>query len=126
MPAGIDTYASFGRLLAILAIAFGILAILKLPQIPQLANLSNLPIIAAAVLGVFLLWALLATFILPDGFSAAVRRLPRHHRVDRAHRRPVPDPAGRQQELTRRRPRTTGPARRARAGSWRESDATVI
>ena len=58
-------------LLAILAIAFGILAILKLPQIPQLANLPNLPIIAAAVLGVFLLWALLATFIMPDGFSAA-------------------------------------------------------
>ena len=33
VPAGLDTYASFGRLLAILAIA-GILAILKLPQIP--------------------------------------------------------------------------------------------
>jgi len=71
VPAGLDTYASFGRLLAILAIAFGILAILKLPQIPQLSNLPNLPIIAAAVLGVFALWHLLATLMMPDGFSAA-------------------------------------------------------
>jgi hypothetical protein len=71
VPAGLDTYASFGRLLAILAIAFGILAILKLPQIPQLANLPNLPIIAAAVLGVFALWHLLATVMMPDGFSAS-------------------------------------------------------
>jgi hypothetical protein len=71
VPAGLDTYASFGRLLAILAIAFGILAILKLPQIPQLSNLPNLPIIAAVVLGVFALWHLLATIMMPDGFSAA-------------------------------------------------------
>jgi len=72
IPAGLDTYASFGRLLAILAIAFGILAILKLPQIPQLANLPNLPIIAAGVLGVFALWHLVATIMMPDGFSAAI------------------------------------------------------
>jgi hypothetical protein len=71
VPAGLDTYASFGRLLAILAIAFGILAILKLPQIPQLSNLPNLPIIAAVVLGVFALWHLVATIMMPDGFSAA-------------------------------------------------------
>ena len=67
VPVAIDTYASFGRFLAVLAIAFGILAILKLPQIPFLANLSNLPIIAAAVLGVFALWHVLAMFTSFEG-----------------------------------------------------------
>lgn len=67
VPIAIDTYAGFGRFLALLAIAFGILAILKLPQIPFLSNLPNLPIIAAVVLGVFAVWHVLAMFTSFEG-----------------------------------------------------------
>jgi hypothetical protein len=67
VPAALDTYAGFGRLLALLVIAFAILAILKLPQIPQLSNIPNLPIIAAALCGVFALWHVLAMFASPEG-----------------------------------------------------------
>lgn len=59
-PAALDTYASFGRVLALLVIVVAILAILKLPALQQLNDVPNLPIIVAGVCGVFALWHLLA------------------------------------------------------------------
>jgi hypothetical protein len=66
-PAAIDTYSSFGRLLAFLLVAFVILAVLRLPQIPQLSNLEQLPIIVAAACGVFALWHILSMFTSIEG-----------------------------------------------------------
>jgi hypothetical protein len=58
-PAALDTYASFGRLLAFLVIAGAIVAVLRLPF---LENFPQAPIVAAAVCGVFLLWHVLSMF----------------------------------------------------------------
>jgi hypothetical protein len=59
-PAALDTYSSFGRVLALLVIVVAVLAILRLPALQQLNDVPNLPIIVAAVCGVFALWHLLA------------------------------------------------------------------
>jgi hypothetical protein len=67
LPAALDTYASFGRILALLVIAFAILAVLRLPQIPQLTQIEQLPIIVAVVCGVFALWHILAMFASVEG-----------------------------------------------------------
>jgi Protein of unknown function (DUF2510) len=71
----LDLYSSLGRLLAVLVIAFAILAILQLPQLAQLNRIPNLPIIAAAALGVLLLWHIVAMFLgvdVPDGLGIDV------------------------------------------------------
>jgi hypothetical protein len=67
LPAGLDTYASFGRLLALLVIAFVIVVVL---QLPFTQNIPNAPIIAAVASGVLLLWhvlAMMAQFDDPTG-----------------------------------------------------------
>jgi hypothetical protein len=56
----LNTYASFGRFLALLVIAGAIVTILKLPFT---ANVPNAPQIAAGVAGVFLVWSLAAMFM---------------------------------------------------------------
>ncbi|HEX5946223.1 MAG TPA: DUF2510 domain-containing protein [Acidimicrobiales bacterium] len=66
-PAALDTYASFGRILALLVIIAVILAVLRLPALQQLNDVPNLPIIIAAVCGVFAIWHLLAMFASTEG-----------------------------------------------------------
>jgi hypothetical protein len=63
-PFFMNTYASFGRYLALLVIAFAIVAVLRLPF---LANVPQAPMIAAGVAGLFLVWHVLAMFIAPEG-----------------------------------------------------------
>jgi Protein of unknown function (DUF2510) len=70
-PAALDTYASFGRFLALLVIAAAILAIVKLPALQPFNDVPNLPIIVAAVCGVFALWHLLAMFASEEGVDVS-------------------------------------------------------
>jgi uncharacterized membrane protein YuzA (DUF378 family) len=65
LPKGLDTYASFGRLLALLAAVFAVVVAAKL-----LSQLPNAAIIAVAVVGVCALWSVLAMFSSPKGLSA--------------------------------------------------------
>jgi hypothetical protein len=57
-PAGLATYADFGRFLAVLVIGFAILAVARV--VPQLRNISALPVIVAVACGAFALWHVLA------------------------------------------------------------------
>lgn len=66
LPAALDTYAGFGRLLALLVIVLAGLAIFKV-----FAQVPSMPMIAAGVAGVFALWSLVAMFSSPKGFDAS-------------------------------------------------------
>lgn len=59
LPGGLDTYASIGRILALLVIAFAIVVVLRLPFVQ---NIPNAQLIVAVACGVFLLWHVLAMF----------------------------------------------------------------
>jgi hypothetical protein len=67
VPAALDTYSGFGRILALLVLVAAILAILKLPALQQFNDVPNLKIIVAAVCGVFALWHLLAMLTSVEG-----------------------------------------------------------
>jgi hypothetical protein len=62
-PVALDTYASIGRWLALLVVAGAIVTSLRLPA---MAQYPQLPLIAAIVVGVFLVWSALAIFIGPE------------------------------------------------------------
>ncbi len=66
LPKGLDTYASFGRILAIFAVIFAVVAAAKL-----LSQVANVAIIAAGVVGVFALWSLVAMFMSPKGVDTS-------------------------------------------------------
>jgi hypothetical protein len=68
-PAMLDSYASIGRLLAILVIAF---ALASAAQVPQLAKVGQAPIIAAGLVGLFLLWSVVAMLSKPDAGELGV------------------------------------------------------
>jgi Protein of unknown function (DUF2510) len=70
-PTGLDTYATFGRILGLLVIVAAILAILRLPALQQFNDVPNLPIIVAAVCGVFALWHLLAMLASAEGVEVS-------------------------------------------------------
>jgi hypothetical protein len=76
LPAGLDTYASFGRFLALLVIAFAILVVLRLPFVE---NVPNAPLIATIAAVVFLLWhvlAMMAQFDVPAGAGFSIDSSP--------------------------------------------------
>jgi hypothetical protein len=59
VAATLDTYASFGRLLALFVITFAVLVVL---QLPFMQNIPQAALIVAIASGVFLLWHVLAMF----------------------------------------------------------------
>jgi hypothetical protein len=76
LPGGLDTYASFGRFLAVLVIAFAIVVVLRLPFVE---NIPQAPLIAAIACGVFLLWhvlAMMAQFEAPAGVPISIDSSP--------------------------------------------------
>jgi Protein of unknown function (DUF2510) len=66
LPAALNTYAGFGRLLALLVIVLAGLAVFKV-----FAQVEALPMIAAGVAGLFALWSLAAMFSSPKGVDAS-------------------------------------------------------
>jgi hypothetical protein len=66
-PFAIDSYASFGRLLAILVVLAAVAATFVPKLIPTFPKIPSLPIIVAAVVGVFLLWHVAAMFTSEEG-----------------------------------------------------------
>ena len=66
LPAALNTYAGFGRLLALLVIVLAGLAIFKV-----FAQVPAMPMIAAGVAGLFALWSLVAMLSSPKGFDAS-------------------------------------------------------
>ena len=76
LPGGLDTYANFGRFLAVLVIAFAIVVVLRLPFVE---NIPQAPLIAAIACGVFLLWhvlAMMAQFEAPAGVPISIDSSP--------------------------------------------------
>lgn len=59
----LDSYAGFGRYLAILVVAWGIVAVLRLRA---MATFTQLPLVTAIICGIFALWHLLAMFVTGD------------------------------------------------------------
>ncbi|HEY8546840.1 MAG TPA: DUF2510 domain-containing protein [Acidimicrobiales bacterium] len=68
-PAMLDSYASIGRILAIVVIAFAVAAA---AQVPQLAKVAQAPIIAAGLAGLFLVWSVAAMLAKPDAADLGV------------------------------------------------------
>jgi hypothetical protein len=76
LPGGLDTYANFGRFLAVLVIAFAIVVVLRLPFVE---NIPQAPLIVAIASGVFLLWhvlAMMAQFEAPAGVPISIDSSP--------------------------------------------------
>jgi hypothetical protein len=76
LPGGLDTYASFGRFLAVLVIAAAIVVILRLPFTQ---NIPQAGLIVAIASGVFLLWhvlAMMAQFEAPAGVPISIDSSP--------------------------------------------------
>ena len=76
LPAGLDTYASFGRFLALLVIGFAIVVVLRLPFVENVPNAALIATIAAVV---FLLWhvlAMMAQFEVPEGLGVSIDSSP--------------------------------------------------
>lgn len=63
VPSMLKNYASFGRLLAILVIAFAVAAAARLPQLQQFAQAQ---VAAAGAAGLFLVWHFVAMFTSGD------------------------------------------------------------